>query len=572
MSAEDATLCRTTERDAVIDQATTSRNQAFRIQELAGLVRSGQIRIPEFQRSFRWTANDVLALFDSILRGYPFGGMLLWRRDAPKGRLTIGALEIDADARSDALWVIDGQQRITSLVNAVDPAASQDERFSISYVLPKRKFALTRDVKDELAIPLPDLFDLGRAFAWLQENPDAAEYANEIQRLTGLLRDVEVAASVIEEGDEALLRDIFDRINSAGKRLRGSEIFDAIHGAGSGSSGQLSMSAIADRLDTRTEFGRFPDQTIYQAILVVRHPDLTRNVRSEFSGDREAAVNFSADTQADAYRRGEESLFHVIRFLQSNAGIPHSTFVPFRFHLLVLARFFAHFPSPAARNLELLSRWVWRSTTLSEPLGYTGSTANIRTLANLVQPDDENGSVQRLLEATHADRGPSVPSVTAFRTNKSSGKLILGALWALNPVNPATGEALTHSDLAAALESETSPRDVALELVSRTPATNAANRVLAVVDKTSFLEDLSEDDLASHLLDQRMVEDLTHANADEFLGRRAAVLSEHLSRFVVEKTGLGLEMTPPLESFDFDRVDELPDEENVIVEEPSAAP
>lgn len=572
MSAEDATLISTSERDIVTDQATTSRNQDFRIQELAGLVRSGQVRIPEFQRSFRWTPSDVLALFDSILRGYPFGGMLLWRRDAPKARLTIGALEIDADERSDALWVIDGQQRITSLVNAVDPAASKDERFAISYILARRRFALSRDVRDELAIPLPDLFDLGRAFAWLQENPDAAEYASEIQRLTGLLRDVEVAASVIDEGNEALLRDIFDRINSAGKRLRGSEIFDAIHGAGSGSSDGLSMSAIADRLDTRTEFGRLPDQTIYQAILVVRHPDLTRNVRSEFSGDREAAVNFSADTQAEAYRRGEESLFHVIRFLQSNAGIPHSTFVPFRFHLLVLARFFAHFPSPAPRNLELLSRWVWRSTTLSEPLGYTGSTANIRSLANLVQPDDEDASVQRLLDATFTERGPLVPSVTAFRTNKSSGKLILGALWSLNPVNPVTGHALTHGDLAVALESETSPRDVALELAGRTSATNAANRVLAVVDKTSFFESLGDEDLPSHLLDTEMLDYLAHGRIDEFLERRATVLGAHLARFVAEKTGAGLEMTPPLESFDFDDIEDLGDEDVVVIEEPPAAP
>ena len=552
------------------NQATTSRNQVFRIQELAALVQSGQIRIPEFQRSFRWTASDVLALFDSILRGYPFGGLLLWRRNAPKGRLTIGALEVDAGARADALWVIDGQQRITSLVNAVDPAASQDDRFAISYLLSKRRFTLTRDVKDELAIPLPELFDLGRAFAWLQANPDAAEHAAEIQRLTGLLRDVQVSASIIEEGDEALLRDIFDRINSAGKRLRGSEIFDAIHGTGGESSDQLSMSAIADRLDTRTEFGRLPDQTIYQAILVVRHPDLTRNVRSEFSGDRDAAANFSTDSQADAYHRGEDALYHVVRFLQTDAGIPHSTFVPFRFHLLVLARFFAHFPAPAARNLELLSRWVWRSTTLSEPLGYTGSTANIRSLANLVQPDDETGSVQRLLEATHTDRGPAVPSVTAFRTNKSSGKLILGALWALKPVNPATEAPLTHSDLAVALESETSPRDVALELVARTPATNAANRVLAVSDRTSFLEGLSENALSSHLLTTDLIGHLAHGRTEEFLAERAILLHNHLTRFVAEKTGTGLEMTPPLESFDFDNIDDEPaDEELFTVAEPS---
>ncbi|GAB3630663.1 hypothetical protein GCM10027421_00160 [Microbacterium shaanxiense] len=536
-------------------------------------MQSGQIRIPEFQRSFRWAATDVLALFDSILRGYPFGGMLLWRRDAPAGRLTIGALEVDADARRDALWVIDGQQRITSLVNAVDPDAARDERFAISYVLSKHRFALAKDVKSELSVPLPDLFDLGRAFAWLQRNPDAAEYATEIQRVTGLLRDVQVPASVIEEGDETLLREIFDRINSAGKRLRGSEIFDAIHGAGGDDVGTLSMSAIADRLDTLTEFGRLPDQTIYQAILVIRHPDLTRNIRSEFSGDREAAVAFIADTQADAYRRGEESLLHVVRFLQSDAGVPHSAFVPFRFHLLVLARFFAHFPEPAPRNLELLSRWVWRSTALSAQLGYTGSTANIRSLANLVQSGDESGSVQRLLDATRTERAIPSPDLRAFRTNNSSGKVILGALWALGPINPATRAPLTYGDLAAALESETSPRDVALQLLPQEPASNAANRVLAVVDRARFFEDLDPNAWTSHLLDEELMRLLTSTRTDDFLSRRQLLLNEHVARFLTEKTGLGLELTPPLEEFNFDHLDdENGDEELVVIDVPTANP
>ncbi|QNG17879.1 DUF262 domain-containing protein [Rhodococcus triatomae] len=551
------------------ESTTRSRNEKFRIQDLVSLVRSGQVRIPEFQRSFRWAASDVLALFDSILRGYPFGGTLLWRRDAPAGLLTIGAIEVDAAARSDALWVIDGQQRITSLVNAVDPVASDDERFAISYVLAKRKFALSRDVRDSLAIPLPDLFDLGRAFAWLQKNPDAAEFAEDIQRVTGLLRDVEVPAAVIDEGDERLLREIFDRINSAGKRLRGSEIFDAIHGAADGSGAELSMSAIADRLDRRAEFGLLPDQTIYQAILVIRHPDLTRDIRTEFSGDREAAVTFAADNREDAYRRGEDALFRVAKFLQQSAGIPHSAFVPFRFHLLVLARFFAHFSSPAPRNLELLSRWVWRSTALAAPLGYTGSTANIRTLAHLVQPDDENGSVQRLLHATTGIESIPSPNLDSFRTNNSAGKIIVGALWALAPINPATGVPLTHGELAGTLESETSPRDVVLELLPRTPASNAANRVLAVVDRAEFFERLKPEHWRSHLLNEDTNKAVRQGSNETFLALRRALLEQQVEQFLSEKTGMHLEMTPPLTEFDFD---DVVDEEDIVLESVADTP
>lgn len=121
-------------------EETVSRNESFTIEEMSKLVRNGRVRIPEFQRSFRWDASDVLSLFDSILRGYPFGSFLLWKQPAPKAELVIGALRVNAEERTEALWVVDGQQRITSLVNAIDPAAAEaDDRFRIFYSLTRRQ-------------------------------------------------------------------------------------------------------------------------------------------------------------------------------------------------------------------------------------------------------------------------------------------------------------------------------------------------------------------------------------------------------------------------------------------------
>lgn len=39
--------------------------------------------VAEVQRGFKWETSDVLARFDSILRGFPIGNLLLWRRPAP---------------------------------------------------------------------------------------------------------------------------------------------------------------------------------------------------------------------------------------------------------------------------------------------------------------------------------------------------------------------------------------------------------------------------------------------------------------------------------------------------------
>lgn len=539
--------------------STRTRTEEYRIEELSTMVRKGGIRIPEFQRSFRWTSSDVLSLFDSILRGYPFGSILLWRKAAPEATLVIGAIEVAAPAIPDALWVVDGQQRITSLVNAVDPIAGRDDRFALAYSLTRRRFILARDARAGQDIPLPDLFDLGRAFAWLQQNPDAADYAADIQEVTGRLRDVAVPAAVISESEEGVLRDVFDRINSAGRRLRGSEIFDAINSAAAdGSTTRVSLGAIADRLDALTGFGRLPDDTVYQAVLVIRHPDLTRNIRAEFSPDRDVVLDYSDDDQSAAYSRGEAALQSAIRFLQHDAGVPHSAFVPFRFHLLVLARYFALFPTPARRNIELLSRWLWRSTALSNYLGLTGSTGNIRQLAGMVGANDEDGSVQRLLEATDLKQPIPVPDLQTFRTNNSAGKLILAALWSLGPINPATGQPLGLEDLAGALGAETSPRTVAMPLLFRGPATDAANRVISVTDRDSFFANLRPEHLSSHLLDAQMLAAVDRGD-EEFLTRRGELISEKVRDFLAQRTGSGLEQTPPLSNFDFDDIDDVYD-------------
>ena len=55
----------------------------FRLSALVRNVLDGAVRVPHFQRSFRWDARDVGLLFDSILRGYPVGSVLLWERAAP---------------------------------------------------------------------------------------------------------------------------------------------------------------------------------------------------------------------------------------------------------------------------------------------------------------------------------------------------------------------------------------------------------------------------------------------------------------------------------------------------------
>ena len=123
-----------------VHQFTRPNATTYPLEDLVGEVLAGGVRIPDFQRAFRWQWDDAKRLLDSIVRGYPIGSLLLWSRPASAARLSIGALTIDAPAKDEALWVVDGQQRLTSLASALNDPGTRDPRFAIGYDLARQAF------------------------------------------------------------------------------------------------------------------------------------------------------------------------------------------------------------------------------------------------------------------------------------------------------------------------------------------------------------------------------------------------------------------------------------------------
>ena len=92
-------------------------------------IQKGKIKVPKFQRNFVWSIDKTAKLLDSILKGYPIGTFILWET---KERLNdiknIGNLELPPPPENDKVeYVLDGQQRITSLFSAFLGAKIQKE-------------------------------------------------------------------------------------------------------------------------------------------------------------------------------------------------------------------------------------------------------------------------------------------------------------------------------------------------------------------------------------------------------------------------------------------------------------
>lgn len=545
----------------------------YDVEKLVSMAWRGQIRVPHFQRDFRWQRTDVIRLFDSIVRGYPVGSLLLWRRPAQAASLHLGALTIDAPAFQDALWVVDGQQRITGLANALHEDGAHDPRFALAYDLRIEEFVSRPQVEDPLVIPLPVLFDLAKVLGWFGRYPEVTDYVVKANEITKTLRQFQIPAYEVVQDDARVLQDIFDRMNNYGKRLSRAEIFSALFaGDEKVKDSTLTFDRIAENIDDELGFGVIDNDTVLKAVLARRGPDTMREIRNEFGDESEtgghqtgrAIIEFPEEDRNTAYRLGQEAMLRAVSFLQDEAGVPHFSMLPYRHLLIVLTRFFAHHPKPDARSVRLLRRWFWRAA-VTGPETFKGSTTGaLRALCHAVKPGDLAGSIQNLLSLVDRRDAP-LPDLRRFRSNEASTKIVLCAWWNDEPRSLEDGEPFDRLDLSACLLERQTALDAVRYIVPRQQVPTeyrfwAANRVLMPVVESGVSTaesmivskpvDLDDKEwwavLASHCIRPEVAGLLASDRIVDFLKARQEALGAQLTGFLERVCEWGFEDTPPL--------------------------
>ena len=122
-------------------------------QELMLYVKKGDIRIPNFQREFVWELSQIISLLDSIYHHYPIGSFLFWRTgEEIEAYRTIGNVELKQDPTGAIHYVLDGQQRITSLFACLEEA---EIKVKIKGKTVKKKLEIYFDLDEEEFIPDP---------------------------------------------------------------------------------------------------------------------------------------------------------------------------------------------------------------------------------------------------------------------------------------------------------------------------------------------------------------------------------------------------------------------------------
>ena len=206
----------------------------MQISTILDQIDSGFIALPEFQRGYVWSREQVRGLFDSMYHRHPVGGLLVWATEAKMaahrgdGSIPAGIVKL----------LLDGQQRITSLYGVVrgEPPKFFDgnvQAFTgLRFHLATETFAFFQPIRmrdDPLWIDVTELMQggtdgLGSFIARLSADPEFAsqigDFAGRLSKLLGI-KDIELHIEEVtgEEKTLDIVVDIFNRVNSGGTKL-----------------------------------------------------------------------------------------------------------------------------------------------------------------------------------------------------------------------------------------------------------------------------------------------------------------------------------------------------------------
>jgi hypothetical protein len=333
------------------------------VRELVDMVGRNELRLPEMQRQYVWSATRVRDLLDSLYRGYPSGAILVWETDheAPTRSMAVGQ---GPSPFVTQRLLLDGQQRVTSLcavlqgkpvkvrnrkkpieilfnldhpdgapaelTEVIDdsdspvldfddeaPAEEEEtEELDIQQRLKLRTFVVAS--KQLLAQPLwvrvTEIFAKGdwailKPLGLQPDDPAYDKYVGRLQRV----RAIQNYPYVMHVLDKALsyeeVAEIFVRVNSLGVKLRGSDLALAQVTARWQNSLRL-FEEFAEEVDDQSWF-------TLEAGLLVRAMVVFATGQSRFK----TIMSVPVERMHQAWDDAKEALRFAVNFVRTNAGI-----------------------------------------------------------------------------------------------------------------------------------------------------------------------------------------------------------------------------------------------------------
>lgn len=185
------------------------------ISEVVDEINHKKYLLPAIQREFVWKPEQIIKLFDSILRGYPIGSFLFWNIEEEKmkefqfyeficnyhERDNKHNAKVNVKANNNPIVVLDGQQRLTALyigLMGTYAAKISGKQWKNDDAFPKRKLYLN------LLLEEKDNEDLKYNFAFLTDDEakerNDSKYWFHVGAILSIIEESEVNDYLVENG------------------------------------------------------------------------------------------------------------------------------------------------------------------------------------------------------------------------------------------------------------------------------------------------------------------------------------------------------------------------------------
>ncbi len=313
----------------------------MKISTILDHIDSGHMALPEFQRGYVWSRDQVRALFDSLYRRHPIGGLLVWVTESRSalyrgdGQLAPGVVKL----------LLDGQQRMTSIYGVVrgKPPKFFDGNANaftgLHFHLEQEVFSFYQPLKmkdDPLWIDVSKLMQdgtsgLGEFVARLSQKlefaPKVGEYAARLSKLLSIL-DIDLHVEEVTGADKTIevVIDIFNRVNSGGTKL---------------SKGDLALAKICTEWPEAREVMKQHLAEWEKAGYYFNLDWLLRSVNTVLTG--EAKFQYLHDKTAEEIQEGlKKAVKHIntsLNLISNRLGLDHDRVLFGRFGISVMVRY-----------------------------------------------------------------------------------------------------------------------------------------------------------------------------------------------------------------------------------------
>jgi len=378
-------------------------------------------QIPTFQRDVVWEKENVKKLWDSIYKFYPLGSILVWKTKIKlQNHREIGGHKIaDANGKTEFLYLLDGQQRTTSLLTSLyggkiagkedfDPSlyvditiGNTDDTDDESY---KKRFLYWDEIDDKNGTfrrnigrkkkfdegLILKLIDIKESYNDIQrkviKHPEIDlnfdhPYIEELGRMKQVLDNYRLSFIELKGIQVSEVCQIFERINQAGKPL---DIFDIVVAKTfrpeiENNKGFYLRDLIEEfRSINNSRFLQIDDFDYLQIIAILIRENIensgVHNITPRYLNDikTEQIENIWADTK--------NAILKTFDFFENTLNLKGPQLIPYRYFYLTISNYFYKNDSP---NYDFLKKYFWfHSFHNDDLLSNTGDINNHISLLN----------------------------------------------------------------------------------------------------------------------------------------------------------------------------------------------